>query len=563
MQAWSDFCVLVPLRELKAIAKDVEEDGGKGEYTDSLWFHHGRENLSEFNERLMKQHAAGTLLQFSAYWGWIACRIGLSQDDGMVSVSLPGLEQPLAVPAGMAFRSKDFSNELERRAGLPPALPSADEAPGFTEKQQHYGLRRDLATVRMVLDILDGNPPVETLLEKRLKRQVRDRERREVAHVKQMPSGLEEMLKWTRTPRRNARRGTALPPVDGVRGELLPTGTVRLTARLGPDCRRMLHGKPKPSSVPRLTGTVSQPPLPWEERAFDLDKQPTALELAQGLLAMCADIDLDFHRSATAAAAEMMQAGHFTGTIQGLHRLRGGQGPCGQQDRARYARHLEIMKRLEVEVDMPDGRGILAIPFAAGGARVLDPVTRVPMAANFHAVPDSLVGLMLAEGGHRWQYWLDTRVLRLEDDLAYSLHHVFARQWAARMTRHAVEGDTRPAWNLSTVLDATALHDTWKKRMAKQGKPWLRKRVEAALAELNRIGLFGAAGTATVEWNAEDITASKVLFGEPPPHILEAHADRNSRRIEGARKKRLRLDHAAPGRVGKGGGQGRKGKNIG
>ena len=315
-----------------------------------------------------------------------------------------------------------------------------------------------------------------------------------------------------------------------------------------------------------MTGNVMTPPLPWEERSFDIGSA-TGLELAQGLLEMCGDIDLDFHRSASAVAGEIMRTGHFAVTIQSLHRLRGGEGPCGQQDRARYSRHLGIMRGLEVEVDMPDGRGILAIPFAAGGARVLDSETRAVKGASLHAVPDSIVGMMLAEGGHRWQYWLDTRVLRVQDDLAYSLHHVLARQWAARMTRHAVEGETRHAYRLDTVLDSTPMRDMWRKRMAAQGKPWLRGWVNKGFTALHGVGLYGAAGTARVEWNEEDIGASMMVFGEPPPHILEAHADRNSRRIEGAKKKRLRQDTQAKTprgeRVGKGKGEGRKGVKRG
>jgi hypothetical protein len=133
------------------------------------------------------------------------------------------------------------------------------------------------------------------------------------------------------------------------------------------------------------------------------------------------------------------------------------------------------------------------------------------------------------------------------------------------MTRNAVEDEaTRHAWNLATVLDRTSLRDVWRGRWAKQGTPWLRKRVQAGFDALNAIGLYGAAGSARVEWNAEDITVSRVVFGEAPRHILEAHLDTNSKRIAGAKKKRLRLELREGGvRVGRGESEGRKGKKRG
>ena len=570
MITWGEFYALVPLEELREVAAGAEDDAGKGDYPDALWFHHGRERLELQRGRYIGAHPAThaflsrrSAVQMASCWGWTRCRIATARGGGF-TMSLPGVDAPIAVPAGMVFRGEDFRKELERRAGT-LEVPAGDTLLTLPDTVlEGYSVRREIASMDMVLELLDGRSPVPTLEHGRNRGLLRNRERREVAHVQPQPTVLAEMLKWARMPRKGAKR-TPLPASE-VTGRVLPGDTVRLTARLAPDSRNMLHGKPIPSRVPRLTGVVAQPPLPWEERSFDIGSA-SGLALAQGLLEMCGAIDLDFHRSASAVAGEIMRTGHFAVTIHSLHRLRGGTGRCGQQDRARYSRHLAIMRGLEVEVDTPDGRGILSIPFAAGGARVLDSKTRAVQGASLHAVPDSIVGMMQAEGGHRWQYWLDTRVQLVQDDLAYSLHHVLARQWAARMTRHAVEGETRHAYRLDTVLDSTPLRDMWRKRMAAQGKPWLRKRVGAALAALHGVGLYGAAGTARVEWNSENIGASMVVFGEPPPHILEAHADRNSRRIEGAKKKRLRLDtHGKPPRgerVGKGKGEGRKGKGRG
>lgn len=559
MITWGEFYALVPLEELREIAAGADDDAGKGDYPDALWFHHGRERLEHQRGRYIGAHPANhaflsrhSAVEMASCWGWTRCRIATARGGGF-AMSLPGVDKPVEVPATLVFRGEDFRKELERRAGTLEVPAGSTMLTMPDTVLENYSVRREIASIDMVLELLDGRSPVPTLKHGRNRGLLRNRERREVAHVQPQPTVLAEMLKWVRMPRKGAKRAPL--PASEVTGQVLPGDTVRLTYRLAPDSRKMLHGKPVKSRGARLTGNVVTPPLPWEERSFDIGSA-TGLELAQGLLEMCGDIDLDFHRSASAVAGEIMRTGHFAVTIQSLHRLRGGEGPCGQQDRARYSRHLGIMRGLEVEVDMPDGRGILAIPFAAGGARVLDSETRAVKGASLHAVPDSIVGMMLAEGGHRWQYWLDTRVQRVQDDLAYSLHHFLARQWAARMTRHAVEGETRHAYRLDTVLDSTPLRKIWRTRLKKQGKPWLRGWVNKGFTALHGVGLYGAAGTARVEWNEEDIGASMMVFGEPPPHILEAHADRNSRRIAGAKKKRLRLDTHGDtpkgGRVGKG-----------
>lgn len=567
MQAWGEFYALVPLEELREAAAEQSEDGGIGQYPDALWFHRGRRGIQHGLERIRTVTPPAKILASFPCWGWTRCRIAAAETTAAALMWLPGRKEPVEISADLVFLGEDFRRELERRTGKPPVLTESvpdghtlltvHDSPEYMAKEHAWNLNREAVSREMVLGLIDGNAPVDTLATKRIRRLMRDRNRREVAHVSPMPSMLADLVKYTRRPRKNAKKGSQILPPDLVTGEILPSGEVHLHARLGPDCRAMLHGKPKPTRVPRLTGVVSQPPLAWEERTFDI-RNASALQLAQGLLEMCAAIDLDFHRSASAVAAEIMRTGRFAITIQGLHRLRGGEGPPGQKDRARYSQQLEILRRLEVEVDLPDGRGILAIPFASGGAKVLDPATREVQASSFHAVPDSIVGMMLAEGGHRWQYWLDTRVLRL-GDLAYTLHHVLARQWSARMTRHAVEGPARHAWNLDSVLDGTSLREIWRKRTAKQGQKWLRESVENALAELNSIGMYGAAGSARVEWNPEDIASSKVIFGDPPLHILTAHIDRNSRRIAGAKKKRKRLDERGEG-VGSERGRGRVGK---
>jgi len=576
MIAWGEYSVLVNLFSLEHLAKGIQEDAGFGQYPDALWFHRGRHGLEQGLTKLRNTKPPASVQVFQM-WGWTRCRITAGQ-DGKANVSLPGIAEPFQVDDRTVFRGEDFRRELERRSGKPPVLTqelpdghtllTLDDSPEYLEQERAWARRNDIAMMEMVLGFIDGSPPVETLEVPRIRRVMRERERREVDHVKPMPTVLADMIRMTRKPGKNSKDTKQLTPAD-VHGEVLPMGQVQLTGRLSPDSRAMLHGKPKPARVPRLTGRVSMPPLPWEERTFNIavedESGARAIQLAQGMLEMCAHIDLDFHRSAAAVAAEIMRTGRFVVTLRSLHRLRGGEGPPGQKDRARYLRHLAIMRTLCVEIDLPDGKGILSIPFASGGAKVLNPETREVVASTFHAVPDSIVGMMMAEGGFRWQYWLDTRAIRLEDDLAYSLHHVLARQWAARMTRNAVEDEaTRHAWNLATVLDRTSLRDVWRTRRAKQGTPWLRKRVQAALDALNAIGLYGAAGSARVEWNAEDVTVSRVVFGEPPRHFLEAHLDTNSKRIAGAKKKRLRLEQREGGeRVGRGKGEGRKGKKRG
>jgi hypothetical protein len=575
MIAWGEYFVLVNLSSLEHLAKGIQEDAGFGQYPDTLWFHRGRHGLEQGLTKLRNTKPPASVQVFQM-WGWTRCRITAGQ-DGKANVSLPGIAEPFQVDDRTVFRGEDFRRELERRSGKPPVLTqelpnghtllTLDDSPEYQEQERAWARRNDIAMMEMVLGFIDGSPSVETLEVPRIRRVMRERERREVDHVKPMPTVLAESLRFLRKPGKPSKTMKRLTPAD-VHGEVLPMGQVQLTVRLCPDFRTLAHANQKPTKVPRLTGRVSTPPLPWEERTFQIsaegDSGVQALQLAQGMLEMCEEIDIDFHRSATAVAAEIMRTGRFAVSLRSLHRLRGGEGPPGQKDRARYLRHILLLQMLSVEVELP-GTGILWIPFASGGSKLLESETRKVLASTFHAVPDSIVGMMMAEGGHRWQYWLDTRVIRLENDLAYSLHHVLARQWAARMTRNAVEDEaTRHAYYLDTVLDGTSLRDVWRGRWAKQGTPWLRKWVQAGFDDLNAIGLYGAAGSARVEWNAEDITRSRVVFGEAPRHIQEAHLDRNSKRIAGARKKRLRLELREGGeRVRRGRSEGQKGKKRG
>lgn len=566
--AWGEFYALVPLADLKDAT--TVSDESHGQYPDALWFHHGRAAIDNSRAQLIAHSTPPRrVLEHLTAWGFTRCRISVAARGDTVLVSLPGVAKPLEVAPELVFRGDDYRKELERRAGKPPELTheeakthtllTADDAPGYAERAREYVLRRGHGNLDMLLGILDGEPCIATVAKPHIRKALRQRQRQEVQHVRPVPNTLEQLIKWVHTPRKKSPRGSVLPSVEQVSGRVLPEGRVRLTARIAPDGRAMLSCRSK--NAVRLTGKVSTPPLPWEERTFVIQEptqeernrevqldRPTAWDLAQELLAMCGDIDLDFHRSACAVAAETLHTGRFSISVTALHRLRGGEHDVNARDYARYSRHLEIMQHLEMEVELP-GNKLLLIPFVSTGSRIVDAKTRATEAVHFHAVGDSIVGMMLAEGGHRWQYLLDTRVTQIDDDFAYTLHNVLARQWSARMTINAVEGhQSRHSRNLDTVLDGTSLREVWRKRMAKQGKPWLRKRVDDAIAALNGVGLFGAAGSARVEWNQDDIAASKVLFGEPPAHILEAHFDRSSKRIAGGQKRRKHLLEKETGR---------------
>lgn len=490
-------------------------------------------------------------------WSYMTARIESRRGGGMVA-RIIGHSDAVELEPGLVMSSEDVRLEIAKRTGPEPIAPPMPEGKEwavdtewmrpFAQEWAAFSGRRELQQWRVLAEIMRGQSPVPTGAGKRIGTQLRERERKEVDQVRRVPNLAHELQRalhheqQSDGKRREAVKGR-ITVVEGGTGN-------RIRATIVEPSQRMLMGRPSKSA--RWTGDVVSPSLPWAwDGSVVVGSGASVQELGEQMITLCAELDPDFHRSFVAVTGEITRNGHCVASALSIHRLRGGASVLNAEERRRYDRHLEILKQLHFAMELPNGR-TLEIPAVALGIRdpkngqqVLYAVP--PQAVN--GMPTSVVGLLLDETyGHRSGFLLDTRVLKLAG-FAYSLHLYLARQWSARMTIAAVEGHQgRQAHFLETVLDATPMRGHWRSRVASQGRPWLRRTVEDALGEIRAVGLHGAAGTATVEWDADDIGQSRVICGDPPPHILEAHRDRNSRRIDGAAKKRGRMDRTGDDR---------------
>jgi hypothetical protein len=226
---------------------------------------------------------------------------------------------------------------------------------------------------------------------------------------------------------------------------------------------------------------------------------------------------------------------------ENIHKWRGLADSPNAVQRERYRDHIDMMRGLSfdvVDTAKPDQTAI--VPFIGAGVQIVETKGRRPVQINFMMHEESIVGMLNLQNAHKRLFFADRRLTSLTDDLAYGLGIYFTRQWSARMTIHAVQGKRPHRHRLDTVLDKCPLD--WRTALRKEGKKWLVKRVEKALSELRQLGHFGNDGGATVAWDMDGSTeafmASMVDFGDPPAHIQEAHAVRNSLRIDGAIAKR-------------------------
>lgn len=224
MQAWGEFYALVPVEDLRNAVTEQAEDGGIGQYPDALWFHHGRKGIAHGLDRIRNPPEGRKIVESFPMWGWTRCRIAASEDGADALMWLPGRKEPMKVGADLVFLGEDFRREMERRAGKPPVLTESVQAghtlltvhdsPEYVAKEHAWNLNREAVSREMVLGLIDGNAPVDTLATKRIRRLMRDRNRREVAHVSPMPSMLADLVKYTRRPRKNAKKGSQiLPPI--------------------------------------------------------------------------------------------------------------------------------------------------------------------------------------------------------------------------------------------------------------------------------------------------------------------------------------------------------------
>lgn len=544
MSAWGEFYAVVPAEELEsARAATGAEQFASGSYPDAIWAFYA-DRMDDYDRIIRRGGIA--IPPFSFVAARIECR-----RDGFLA-HIPGVRDPMELRPECVFRSEDWGKDIDGRVGQPPLLPpvDADESDDSWMQDYHskaiaWKSRRELVQWDAFRELLDGKAAIPTGAGKRIQLMMRDRQRKEVEQVRNIPTLMAEMLKGIHPEQRRLidRKELARGKVTVIDGDNGP----RIRATIAEPSMNALIGRAAKS--PRWKGQVeATPALPWQWNGqVSVGENATAHDLGEMMIALCAELDVDFHRTMVAICGEITARRFCVASALNLHRLRGGVQKMNAEERKRYERHLELLATLYFRMELPGGL-VVEIPAVARGARTPDRkqevLYAVPPQAVAGGMPTSVVGLMLDESfGHRAGFLHDKRATGL-DDFAYSLHLYLARQWTARGNIRAVEGGgLRQHHSLESVLDATPLREHWRKRMAKQGRPWLRDTVERALADIRAVGLHGAAGTATVEWNDREIGKSKVVFGEPPPHILEAHQDRNSKRIAGAKKKRSRLDN--------------------
>jgi hypothetical protein len=252
-------------------------------------------------------------------------------------------------------------------------------------------------------------------------------------------------------------------------------------------------------------------------------------------------MNADLHRTMMGVVGAMQDERKVAVNAENIHKWRGLTDSPNAAQRERYRDHIDMMRGLSFDVvntATPDRTAI--VPFIGAGVQIVETKGRALVQINFIMHEESIVGMLNLQNAHKRLFFADKRLTSLTDDLAYGLGVYISRQWSARMTIHAVQGKRPHRHRLDTVLDKCPLD--WRTALRKEGKKWLVKRVEKALGELRQLGHFGNDGGATVAWDMDGSTeafmASMVDFGDPPAHIQEAHAVRNSLRIDGAIAKR-------------------------
>ncbi len=538
--SWGEFYAVVSAEQLESARTVGAEAKGIGKYPDAIWVYHP-DRLDEYDRLLRRSGMPLLIPPFSFQSARIEHR------GGRYVAQVPGLREPLDIQRDRVFLAQDWADDIDGRVGRPPPipLPASDKeaAQAVVQEQADWRVRRELVQWEAFCAVLDGNAAIPTGAGRRVENRLRERQRQEVRQVRAVPNLVAEVLKAVHHGKRPMaeRKGAVRGSINVIEND----NHVQLRATLTTASRNAMMGRH--SKSPRWTGKVEATmPLPYEWNGeIVVGAGATAPDMAEQMLSLCAELDVDFHRTLTAITGEIVQNGFCVASALAVHRLRGGAQKMNAEERRRYDGHLNLLRTLYFRMELPGGQTI-EMPAVARGARTADRKQEVFYAVPPQAVagmPTSVVGLMLDQTyGHRAGFLLDKRLLNLGDS-ALSLGTYLARQWAARMTINEVEGQSAGrAHSLETVLDSTPMRGTWRSRTAKQGRRWLKERVDGWMAELNDTGLHGLGGTATVEWDEKDIGKSRLLIGEPPPHIREAHLDRSSKRIAAAKKKRERID---------------------
>lgn len=577
---WGEFYALVN-RSMLTDAVDADPLKAKGEFPDAIWWHdddvisQGREYIRTLEANASK--ASGSNLTIAVpNWSWQGCRIEHRRGGELVAV-VRGLRDPLPLNPGLVFEGTAYMRAMEAAfkdiatpkhngefvntstgvlaftmfASSNDQMPTAEEWESARLEVIEHAPRREGVNLALITGLLeavsdpDEQPPIKTAatspaLVGRIKKRLQD----ESAKVKKYPVPMSNFLAGiTAAPaqrRKQAQATLSIAPHPEDVGKKVKR-RMQVRVQLSPDSRLDISTA-KPS---KQLGVALTAMLPFDVRELTLDADNehagTLQAIAEEAIGSIACMNADLHRTMMGVVGAMQDQRKVAVNAENIHKWRGFVDSPNDKQRERYRDHIDMMRGLSFDVvntATPDRTAI--VPFIGAGVQIVETKGRELVQISFMMHEESIVGMLNLPSAHKNQFFADRRLTSLTDDLAYGLGVYISRQWSARMTQHAVQGERPHRHRLDTVLDKCPLD--WRRALGKQGKAFMMKRVDKALGELRQLGHFGNDGGATVAWDTDDFMASMVDFGDPPAHIQEAHAVRNSRRIEGAIAKRDRLD---------------------
>ena len=579
--SWGEFYALVN-RSVLTDAVQADPLKAKGEFPDAIWWHdddvisQGREYIRTLEANANK--ASGSNLTIAVpNWHWQRCRIEHQRGNILVAI-VPGLRDPLALNPGLVFEGTAYMLAMEAafKGIIEPTTnaefvntstgvmaftmmdhrePTEEQWEAARLEVVQHAPRREGENLRLIAGILeavsdpDAQPPIKTAASSpavvgRIKKRLQD----ESAKVKKYPTLMSNLLAViSLTPAQRKKQAQATLSIAAHPDDIGKKKKNRMQVRveLSPNSRLEIS----PTKPSKQLGIALTYPLAFEARELTLDadnEHAVALRaIAEEAVGSVAAMNPDLHRTMMSVIGAMQDQWKVAVNAENIHKWRGFADSPNAVQRERYRDHIDMMRGLSfdvVDTATPDQTAI--VPFIGAGVQIVETKGRRPVQVNFMMHEDSIVGMLNLRNAHQHLFFADRRLTSMTDDLAYGLGIYFTRQWSARMTQHAVQGQRQHGHRLDTVLDKCPLD--WRRALGKQGKAFMKARVEKALGELRNLGHFGNDGGATVAWNmdgsTDDFMASMVDFGDPPAHIQEAHAVRNSRRIEGAITKRKRLD---------------------
>jgi len=577
---WGEFYALVN-RSILTDAAEADPLKAKGEFPDAVWWYDDQSIADglAYIQTLEANAAAASNTKLSVAipnWRWQSCRIEHQRGGELVAV-VPGLRDPLPLNPGLVFEGKAYMRKMEDAfkdipfpthlgefantttgtvaftmfANSEGQVPTAEEWHAARLEVTRNILLRERENLSIIDDLLKAVndpgsvPPIKTAatspaLVGRIKKRLQD----ESAKVKKYPVPMSNLLAaLATTPAQRRKQAQATLSIAAHPDDIGKKKKNRMQVRvqLSPDSRLEISSTKQSKQL----GVALTAMLPFDVRELTLDADNehagTLQAIAEEAIGSIACMNPDLHRTMMGVVGAMQDQRKVAVNAENIHKWRGFVDSPNDKQRERYRDHIDMMRGLSFDVvntATPDRTAI--VPFIGAGVQIVETKGRALVQINFMMHEESIVGMLHLPNAHKTQFFADQRLTSLTDDLAYGLGVYISRQWSARMTQHAVQGERLHRHRIDTVLDKCPLD--WRRALGKQRKAFMMKRVDKALGELRQLGHFGNDGGATVAWDTDDFMASMVDFGDPPAHIQEAHAVRNSRRIEGAIAKRDRLD---------------------